>query len=98
MRACVRDGNWQLALALLNTMKKEQVQRTAFNYNVAMQVDGCPSPTAEDRELRAVALKACLARSLFAAGCGHAGWPAPHETRERLTCFSCAAACRHTST
>lgn len=38
MRACSAAGNWQLALALLNTMKKEGVPRTAFNYNVVMQV------------------------------------------------------------
>lgn len=38
MRACAAGGNWQLSLALLNTMKKEGVTRTAFNYNIAMQV------------------------------------------------------------
>lgn len=38
MRACAARGNWQLALALLNTMKKEGVPRMAFNYNVVMQV------------------------------------------------------------
>lgn len=38
MRACATAGNWQLALALLNTMKKEGVPRTAFNYNIAMKV------------------------------------------------------------
>lgn len=40
MRACAAGGNWQLSLALLNTMKKEGVTRTAFNYNIAMQVGG----------------------------------------------------------
>lgn len=40
MRACMPEGNWQLPLALLNTMRREGVMRTAFNYNVAMQVRG----------------------------------------------------------
>lgn len=38
MRACAAAGNWQLALALLNTMRKEGVTRMAFHYNIAMQV------------------------------------------------------------
>lgn len=43
MRACAAGGNWQLSLALLNTMKKEGVARTAFNYNIAMQVRCTPN-------------------------------------------------------